>query len=203
MFNDVQCAGGSRSRLRPWLAGGALVLSVGIAIGCGDSSDDKASAPTAKAATTTKAAPAATTPAATTPAATTPTTTTAAKPLTAPDAKKYLDGGTVRLMAKRLGTPGTLVVVKPKGIVDSHNERWYTVGTKITLRASSTKTAKFAGWSQGCTNKNPVCTVTVKPDAYTRVFALFKLDQKAAAKLKPSDPALKSGIFALGSGPED
>lgn len=193
---------GGLSRLRPWVTGGALALSVAVAVGCGSSSDDKASdqaaAPAAKtqAATTDGAAAAPAT--ASTPAA---TTTTPAQPVN-PVAKKYTAEGTVRLMAKRLGYPGTLEVVRPKGLVDQNNERWYKVGTKVTVRAASTKTARFSGWYTGCKTKAPVCTVKITKGDYTRVFAMFKLDKQAAAKLKPSDPALKSGIFALGSGPD-
>lgn len=202
-MRDLQCNDGGLIRLRPWLTGGALALSAAIALGCGSSSDDDKASDQA-AATTNKAAAAATTPATPTtsgtPATSGTTTTTPAQPVN-PVAKKYTAEGTVRLMAKRLGTPGTLVVVSPKGLVDQNNERWYKIGTEVTLRASSTKTARFAGWTQGCTSKAPLCKVKITKGDYTRVFAAFKLDQEAAKQLKPSDPALKSGIYALGSGP--
>jgi hypothetical protein len=182
---------GARLRLRSCLAGGVLVLSAVTALGCGDSSDDKAAAPAAKAAATTKAA---------TPAATPTTPTTSTNPVAA----QYTAEGTVRLMAKRLGWPGTLVVVGPKGTVDANNERWYKVGTKVKLRAASTKTARFVGWSGtgGCTGKAPVCTVQVKKGVdYTRVYATFLLNKKAAKHLKKSDPALINGVYPDGSGP--
>jgi hypothetical protein len=189
-------------RLRPWLAGGVAVLSAVTAIGCGDSSDDKADGSAAKAAATTKATTTAASGAKT--AAATPTTTAATPAASQPseEAKKFIAQGTVRLMAKRLGWPGTLVVVSPKGTVDKNNERWYKPGTEVTVRATSTKTAHFIGWYLGCKGKAPVCKVTVKPkDDYTRVFASFELDQKAAKHLKKSDPRLQNGIFPDGSGP--
>lgn len=185
---------GARRPLMPLMATVAVVLGAGTALGCGDSSDDKAAAPAAKAPAKTQADTAAGT--------STTTAATASKAPASDEGKKLLAQGTVRLMAKRVGYPGTLVVVGPKGTVDSNNERWYKVGTKVTLRASSTKTARFTEWYLGCPKSTaPVCTVKIKPGDYTRAFAVFQLDKKAAKDLKKSDPALKGGIFPDGSGP--
>ncbi len=182
---------GARRPLVPAIATVAVALAAGMALECGNSSDDKASDQTAKAPAKTQAA---------TPAGS--TQTTPGQPPVSDVAKQFIAQGTTRLMAKRLGYPGTLVVVGPKGTVDSNNERWYKIGTKVTLRAASTKTARFQRWAAGCPNSTaPQCTVKISKGDYTRVFAVFKLDKQAAKSLKKSDPALKVGVFPDGSGP--
>jgi hypothetical protein len=97
--------------------------------------------------------------------------------------------GNLRLGALRLGTRGTLIV-SPKGKVPGPGtEHWFKRGTKVTIRAKDTKTAKFAGWSGDCRTKKRTCTLTMSRPMVA--VAGFNLDEQAAKGLKKSDPRLK------------
>jgi len=181
MIEDSDRTRGVRRGVRPTMACVAVILGAATAVACGDSSDDAAPAATkaADAPAQSKAAQAKTTPAA-------PAEGPDGKELT-PEVRGWIDAGTPRLAAVRIGTPGKLVV-EPKGNVN-YWDHYYPSGTVVTVRAKDTKTARFAAWSGTCTGTKRVCKVKVT--GYVRLIAGFDLDKAAAKGLPKNDPALK------------
>lgn len=159
-----------------------MVLSTATLVACGSSSDDQASKakePTANVAKTTASAAA--------PSTTEPAT----QPPNVPDPKRTAQG-TGRLSAVRLGTPGR-VVVEPEGAVPGPGtEHWYKLGTRVTVHAKDTPTARFSGWAGDarCNAHSRVCRVKVSQPA-SIVVAGFNLVRSKAKGLKKSDPRLK------------
>jgi hypothetical protein len=155
-----------RPRRWPAVAGLAVVLSTGLAFGCGssDSGSGTSSAP-AKAAD----APAA--------SASAPSTTAAPASASTPTAAEKFEAlqdrkGTMRLAALTLGVPGGgKLIVKPAGLVNE-TDHYYKPGTVVTLRPRATATARFSGWAGPCpTTTRPVCRVRM--DGKVRVLAGF------------------------------
>lgn len=198
MPEELKPKDSARHRLRPMIASAVVVLGTATALAaCGDSSDDAANGSAKPKAAATTTAPAATTaaPAATAaqPAATQPDPN--APPQVGVKAKAWSDAGTVRLASVWLGTPGTLSV-KPKGNVDTsvkdyRYEHWYPKGTEVTVTAHNGKASHFAEWAGACTDKTPVCTVTM--DGFKRLIAGFSFDKKRAKGLSSKDPAMQPG----------
>jgi hypothetical protein len=173
MIYDMKHKGSGRRRLRPWLAGGVLVVGATTAVAAGASSGD---GPYRAAAVVPPTASAANQPTDRTPAA---------------GVETVRWNGRVRLGALRFGTPGKLVV-SPKGKVPlAATHHWYKKGTKVTVRAVDTRTARFLQWTGvgGCKGKKRTCTITMNESK--NVIASYGLDKKGAKGLKRSDRRLQ------------
>jgi hypothetical protein len=180
-------------RPRPWMAGVAMIAGAATALACGDSSDEPA--PKAAATQATSAAAPATTAAPAPAASDQPAESPSESGKDVPaDVKAWSEAGTVRLAAVWIGTPGKLVVA-PEGNVTKSDpkswDHWYPKGTKVTVQAKDTRTARFAEWAGACSGKSHLCKVEMT--GYLRVIGGFRLDADGAKGLPKDDPALKPG----------
>lgn len=194
MIEKLNGPRGARRRVRPWIAGVAVIAGAATLVACGDSSDDAGNDAAAKKPAATTTAAAAAKPAATTSAPAGTESEDVGPGKVPADVQAYSDAGTMRLAAVWIGTPGKLVV-KPKGDVTNSKylgrEYWYPKGTKVTILAKDGKAGRFNQWAGSCSGTNRKCKVTMS--AFQRVIAGFDLDAKAAKRLPKDDPALNAG----------